>query len=55
MVNIGGQIGGALTASLTPWIAQRFGWTMSFAVAAVLALVGAACWFNVHPERALEA
>ncbi len=55
MVNIGGQIGGALTASLTPWIAQRFGWTMSFAVAAVLALIGAACWFNVHPERTLEA
>src|SRR5580692_9132483 len=34
IVNMGGQIGGALTASLTPWIAQHFGWTTSFAVAA---------------------
>jgi MFS transporter, ACS family, glucarate transporter len=34
MVNMGGQIGAAITASLTPWIAQKFGWTSSFAVAA---------------------
>ena len=54
LVNMGGQIGGALTASLTPWIAQRFGWTASFAVAAALAMVGALCWLVVHPERALD-
>ena len=54
MVNMGGQIGGAITASLTPWIAQRFGWTTSFAVAAFLALMGAACWLVVHPENPLE-
>jgi ACS family glucarate transporter-like MFS transporter len=54
MVNMGGQIGGAVTASLTPWIAQRFGWTTSFAIAAALAVVGAICWMTVHPERALE-
>ncbi|ADV81654.1 MFS transporter [Terriglobus saanensis] len=54
LVNMGGQIGGAITASLTPWIAQRFGWTTSFAVAAALALVGSLCWLVVHPERALE-
>ena len=55
VVNMGGQIGGAVTASLTPWIAQRFGWTTSFALAAALALVGAVCWLLVHPERPLEA
>jgi ACS family glucarate transporter-like MFS transporter len=55
MVNMGGQIGGALTASLTPWIAQRFGWTTSFAVAAALAVIGAICWLIVHPERPLDA
>lgn len=54
VVNMGGQIGGAITASLTPWIAARYGWTASFAVAAALALVGALCWLVVHPERALE-
>jgi MFS transporter, ACS family, glucarate transporter len=55
MVNMGGQIGGAITASLTPWIAQRFGWTTSFGVAAALSVVGAICWLTVHPERPLDA
>jgi ACS family glucarate transporter-like MFS transporter len=54
MVNMGGQIGGAVTASLTPWIAGRFGWTTSFAVSAALAVFGALCWMTVHPERPLD-
>jgi ACS family glucarate transporter-like MFS transporter len=54
MVNMGGQFGGALTASLTPWIARRFGWTTSFAVAAAFAIGGGLCWLVVHPERTLE-
>jgi MFS transporter, ACS family, glucarate transporter len=54
LINMGGQIGGAVTASLTPWIAQRYGWTTSFAIAAALALFSAACWMTVHPERPLE-
>ena len=55
MVNIGAQVGGAVTASLTPWVAQRFGWTTSFAIAAALAVVGALCWMTIHPERPLSA
>jgi MFS transporter, ACS family, glucarate transporter len=55
MVNMGAQVGGAVTASLTPWIAQRFGWTASFAIAAALAVVGAFLWMTVHPERPLAA
>jgi ACS family glucarate transporter-like MFS transporter len=54
MVNMGAQVGGAVTASLTPWVAQRFGWTTSFAIAAVLAVVGALLWMTVHPERPLS-
>jgi ACS family glucarate transporter-like MFS transporter len=54
MVNMGGQLGGAVTASLTPWIANRFGWTTSFAIAAAFAVLGSICWLTVHPERALE-
>jgi MFS transporter, ACS family, glucarate transporter len=54
MVNTGGQLGGAVTASLTPWIAQRYGWTTSFAIAAGLSLLGALCWMTVHPERPLD-
>jgi ACS family glucarate transporter-like MFS transporter len=54
MVNMGAQVGGAVTASLTPWVAQRFGWTTSFAIAAALAVVGAFLWMTVHPERPLD-
>jgi len=52
-MNMGNQIGAALTASLTPWIASRFGWTTSFLVAAALCLVGAASWLVVEPSRQL--
>lgn len=54
-MNMGNQIGAALTASLTPWIAARFGWTTSFLVAAALCLVGAASWLLVDPSRQLTA
>ena len=54
LVNMAGQFGGALTATMTPWIAQRFGWTTSFGVAAAMAIVSSLCWLVVHPERALE-
>jgi ACS family glucarate transporter-like MFS transporter len=54
IVNMGGQIGGAATASLTPWIAQRAGWTISFDVAAFLAIAAAVSWLFVHPEQPLQ-
>ena len=46
-MNTGAQVGGAVTASLTPWIAGRFGWTTSFLVAAILCLFGAGAWLLV--------
>lgn len=55
LVNMSGQIGGAITASLTPWLASHFSWTMPFNVAATLAVTGALSWLVVHPERALDA
>ena len=52
-MNMGGQFGGALTASLTPAIAQQYGWTSSFLVAAGLSVVGGIAWLLVDPERRL--
>ena len=52
-MNTGAQIGGAVTASLTPWIAAHFGWTTSFLVAAGLCLLGAGAWLLVDPRRSL--
>ena len=53
-MNMGAQLGGALTATLTPAIAARFGWTASFVVAAALCGAGAVAWLFVNPERALS-
>jgi ACS family glucarate transporter-like MFS transporter len=50
-MNMGNQVGAALTASLTPWIAARFGWTTSFLVASGLCMVGALSWLVVDPSR----
>jgi ACS family glucarate transporter-like MFS transporter len=53
-MNMGAQIGGMVTASLTPAIASRFGWTASFMVAAALCVFGALAWLIVDPERAIS-
>jgi ACS family glucarate transporter-like MFS transporter len=52
-MNMGAQLGGAVTASLTPAVAARYGWTASFYVAAVLAALGALAWLAVNPDRSL--
>jgi ACS family glucarate transporter-like MFS transporter len=54
-MNMGAQLGGAVTASLTPVVAEHYGWTASFYVAAVLAALGALAWLAVNPDRSLAA
>ena len=54
LMNTGNQVGAALTAALTPWIAARFGWPASFRVAAALCVVGAISWLFVDPSRTLS-
>lgn len=52
VINMGAQLGGALTSSLTPWIAKEFGWTASFLAASGLCIAGAIAWLLVDPDRA---
>src|SRR5215467_13539451 len=54
LMNMGNQIGAAITASLTPWIAVHFGWNASFFVAAALCVLGAASWLVVDPTKSLS-
>jgi ACS family glucarate transporter-like MFS transporter len=54
LMNMGGQVGGAVTASLTPWIAEHFGWTASFLVAAAVCLAGSLAWLLVNPETPIS-
>jgi len=53
IMNMGGQIGGAVTASLTPLIAMHFGWGASFFTAAALAAMGALAWLAVDQDARL--
>ena len=54
IMNTGAQVGGAVTTTLTPWLAERFGWSASFLAAALLAFAGAVAWLGVNPELPLS-
>src|ERR1035438_4366335 len=54
VMNMGGQLGGAVTAWLTPLIATHFGWPASFLTASALCLAGAAGWLLVDPAANLK-
>jgi MFS transporter, ACS family, glucarate transporter len=53
-MNMANQIAAALTAIVTPWLATRFSWTVSFLVASALCLIGAASWLIVDPSQPLK-
>lgn len=49
VMNMGAQSASAITATLTPWIGDHFGWNTSFLVAATLCAGGAIAWLFVNP------
>jgi ACS family glucarate transporter-like MFS transporter len=51
VMNMGYQAGGAITVALTPLLADRFGWTTAFVVAAGVCVSGALAWVVVSPAR----
>ncbi|HWU56026.1 MAG TPA: MFS transporter, partial [Rhizomicrobium sp.] len=53
MVSMCGQIAGAVTASLTPYFASKYGWDFAFTVAACVTSVCIIPWFLVRPDRRL--
>lgn len=54
VMNMGSQIGGMITASLTPYVATAYGWTASFAFAAAVCAVGAVLWLFIDPHHQLS-
>ena len=48
-MNMANQIGGMITVSLTPFLADRFGWSAGFNAAAVAACLGGIAWLFVNP------
>jgi MFS transporter, ACS family, glucarate transporter len=53
-MNMGAQLGGGVTAVLTPVIAIHLGWTYPFLFAATLSVLGAIAWLAVDPGKDLE-
>jgi ACS family glucarate transporter-like MFS transporter len=54
VMNMGGQLGGAITSTLTPVIANHFGWSASFLVAAALCALASLTWLVVDPGLRLQ-
>jgi ACS family glucarate transporter-like MFS transporter len=50
---MGQSLGAVLTATLTPVVAEAFGWTASFIVAAGVCFLGALAWMFIDPFHAL--
>lgn len=53
-MNMGGNLGGALSPTLTPLLAHHFGWDGALYASAALAVIGSLFWLGVHPEREID-
>ena len=54
IMNTGANIGGTLSPTLTPWLADQFGWPASLGVAAAIALLGGFMWLRIKPGDGLR-
>ena len=54
LMNMGANIGGTISPTLTPWIANQWGWPLSLGTAALIALIGGILWLWIDPGKGLE-
>ena len=54
LMNTGANLGGTLSPTLTPWIADSYGWPVALGLAAVMAFVGGLCWLFIKPGLGLK-
>jgi ACS family glucarate transporter-like MFS transporter len=53
-MNMGGNLGGAISPTLMPYLAGRYDWEMSLTVMGGFCFVGALCWLGIYPDRRIE-
>lgn len=53
LMNMGANIGGTLSPTITPWLAGQWGWPLSLSVAALIAFVGGLLWMWIDPGKGL--
>lgn len=49
LMNTGANMGGSLSPTLTPWLAEQFGWPASLVTAACIAMLGGLMWVKIKP------
>ncbi len=54
LMNTGANLGGTLSPTLTPWIADTFGWPIALSLAAGIAFIGGLCWFMIKPGNQID-
>ena len=54
VMNMGVNAGGVISPSLTPWLADHWGWTASLLVAALIAFCGGVMWVKIDPIQVMK-
>lgn len=54
IMNTGANVGGTVSPTLTPWVAERFGWTAALETAAAVAVLGGLLWCAIRPGNGLR-
>jgi len=54
VMNTGANLGGTISPTLTPWLAEQFGWATALGTAALVALIGGILWFWIRPGDGLR-
>ena len=53
LMNTGANVGGTLSPTLTPWLADQFGWTVALGTGAAVACIGGLMWLKIRPGNGL--
>lgn len=53
LMNTGANVGGTLSPTLTPWLADQFGWTVALGTGAAVACMGGLMWLKIRPGDGL--
>jgi ACS family glucarate transporter-like MFS transporter len=54
IMNTGANVGGTISPTLTPWLAEQFGWNVSLGFAAAVAMLGGLLWLLIRPGDGLK-
>ena len=54
IMNTGANVGGTISPTLTPWMAEHFGWNVSLGFAAAVAALGGLLWLLIRPGDGLR-